>query len=158
MSGHKTDRKFRTNLLQGAVVEILFERLAVHSGWFVRHTGDQYRGIISPAERFHLRGADNHKTPDFQLSRTEDFKKSITVEIKSQKTPLEINTESGEDILVLIDPTGYRIIPPEGKETLRIPEEDWAEAIDFFASYLTPSPKPAGSPEETRKSSRHASA
>jgi hypothetical protein len=65
MFAFKTDEQFAKHVAKGNLAELLFERLAIHSGWFVRYTGDQYHKTISPENRTVLR---SKRTPDFCIS------------------------------------------------------------------------------------------
>lgn len=123
-----SDEKFATDIIKGNLAELLFERLAVHSGWFVKYTGDQYSNPISPKTK-HVVGGQH--VPDFRISKTIDFKKSYSVEIKFQLNfdkRKSVHEKGHEDIRVVISPSGHAIYPPAKANELGISEQDWNHA------------------------------
>lgn len=128
----REDETFLVGLLAGVLAEIFTERLLVHAGWFVRHTGDQYRGIISPEEDFHLRKEDNRHTPDFSISRTEDFRTAFSLEVKSCKDAGGVQRKGSETIRITFFPGGYKVEPKRWETELKISPENWTRADSYF--------------------------
>jgi len=128
MSSFADDQDFAESLVKGGLAEILFERLAVHSGWWVQHLGEQYRRPISPETKT-VDGGDG--APDFKLSRRKDFSESITVEVKFQtkyNTRNRAHKKGGEDFRVVLSPEGHSVYPKDRENELGIAKEDWDHA------------------------------
>jgi hypothetical protein len=136
MSSFKDDYGFMVSLFKGNIGEMIFERLAVHSGWFLKYRGDQYGGIISPEKKSLL---ENKRTPDFLISRTVDFKESLKIEVKAfAALPERKPSGNGEDIMVVLSPDGYRVYPKDRGKELQISEDDWDVAIRFLSRVQIP--------------------
>jgi ADP-dependent phosphofructokinase/glucokinase len=132
MSSFSSDQRFAENVAKGNLAELLFERLAVHSGWFVLYTGDQYHNPISPETRY---VENSERTPDFCISRAAEFKTSFFVEVKFQQdfdASRREHTKGLEDFRVVFSPTRYVIYPKHRKKELLIAHNDWMHAIAFL--------------------------
>ena len=133
MSSFADDQAFAESLAKGSLAEITFERLAVNSGWWVKYRGDQYHLPISPKKKS-VEGGDG--TPDFELSRSIEFTKSIMVEVKFQSTLMRrgsAHRKGQEDFRVVLSPTGYSVYPERRQSELNIADEDWNLAVRFLA-------------------------
>jgi hypothetical protein len=132
MSTFKNDQQFAENVAKGNLAELLFERLAVHSGWYVRYTGDQYHGTISPKK---MTLDKSKKTPDFNISRYSSFRNAKSVEVKYEKVFQQspaAHAKGKEDIRVVLSPDDYAVYPPGAETVLRITKEDWQHSVAFL--------------------------
>ena len=124
------------NLTKGNLAEMLFERIALHLGWFVKYTGDQYHGTLSPITK-KLVKKTYPPTPDFELARDVNFTEGkISVEVKYRKSLDRWNellkNKGKEGILIMLTPEGYKIDPPERSQEF-MTEEMFLEISDLLA-------------------------
>lgn len=129
MSSFQNDEEFMRCLLKGNFGEMIFERLAVHAGWFVRYTGDQYKNPISPKTK-HVTAKTG--APDFAISRSQEFSDQITVEVKTVRSLPAQPKKGKEDIRVILSPDAFKILPKTGQADLGIADEDWRHAVKFL--------------------------
>ena len=132
MNSFATDKHFMISLRKGNLAELVFERLAVHNGWFVRYTGDQYHTTISPKVKTLV---FNNKTPDFAICRNGEFKpkETLTVEVKATHKLSNRSPKRGkEDILVVLSTDGYKLFPKSAAQSLQFPESNWKDAVAFL--------------------------
>ena len=111
------------SLCKGNLAELLFERLALQSGWFVRYTGDQYRETLRPESR----GLEiNNQTPDFALCRNDRFEPQETLKVEVKFAMFMERwrkpKKGQEDVLVVLGPNTYKVFPEKYSEELINPK------------------------------------
>jgi hypothetical protein len=91
---------------------VLFERLAVNSGWYVRYHGFQYSGILHPVDPMtdtQDKRPGDATTADFLLCRDDTFapKKVVRVEVKFRESGFlrrnEVDATKSDYVVIFAD-------------------------------------------------------
>jgi hypothetical protein len=129
MSSFVDDKSFALSLVKGNLAEVMFERLAVHAGWWVQYKGDQYHHPISPQTK---KVDATSGTPDFEIWKDGDT--HLTVEVKYQTKLVKNDThrKGKEDFRVVLSPEGKCVYPEAKASDLNISDQDWSHAVAFL--------------------------